>query len=139
MENLETKAPVNDLKLNAMRHLKVYTKQDILSLTKLRRFETKVGEQLKVVGDSTDIEIILKESAAKYVLFGIPEDLGAKGNFGIGGADTLWIPFLQSILNVQSNDFFDGGEILLVGHFDFGDMQYLIDTTAKSYNRCCVK
>lgn len=95
MENLETKAPANDLKLNAMRHLKVYTKQDILSLTKLRRFETKVGEQLKVVGDSTDIEIILKESAAKYVLFGIPEDLGAKGNFGIGGADTLWIPFCK--------------------------------------------
>jgi formiminoglutamase len=35
-------------------------------------------------------------------------------------------------LNIQSNDFFDGGEVLLIGHFDFGDMQYLIDTTAKS-------
>ena len=132
MENLETKPLASESKLNAMRHLKVYTKQDILSLTRLRRFETKVGEQLKVVNDINDIEKTLKESAAKYVLFGIPEDLGAKGNYGIGGADTLWIPFLQSLLNVQSNDFFDGGEILLIGHFDFGDMQYLIDTTAKS-------
>ncbi|MBP6591029.1 MAG: arginase family protein, partial [Chitinophagaceae bacterium] len=51
---------------------------------------------------------------------------------GIGGTDTLWIPFLQSFLNVQSNDFFDGNEVLLLGHFDFGDIQYLIDTTAKS-------
>ena len=129
MGNLETKTLAGESKLNAMRHLKVYTKQDILSLTKLRRFETKVGEQLKVVNDVNDIEKTLKESATKYVLFGIPEDLGAKGNYGIGGADTLWIPFLQSLLNVQSNDFFDGGEILLIGHFDFGD---LIDTTAKS-------
>ncbi|MEI2737492.1 MAG: formimidoylglutamase [Chitinophagaceae bacterium] len=129
---METKTLAGESKLNAMRHLKVYTKQDILSLTKLRRFETKVGEQLKVVNDVNDIEKTLKESATKYVLFGIPEDLGAKGNYGIGGADTLWIPFLQSLLNVQSNDFFDGGEILLIGHFDFGDMQYLIDTTAKS-------
>jgi formiminoglutamase len=114
-----------------MRHLKVYTKQDVLSLTRLRRFETKLGEQLHVVNDSGDIEKTLRESSAKFVLFGIPEDLGAKGNYGIGGADTLWIPFLQSLLNIQSNDFFDGGEVLLIGHFDFGDMQYLIDTTAK--------
>jgi formiminoglutamase len=119
-------------KLNSsMRHLKIYTKQDVLSLTKLRRFETKLGEQLHVVNDSGDIEKTLRESSAKFVLFGIPEDLGAKGNYGIGGADTLWIPFLQSLLNIQSNDFFDGGEVLLIGHFDFGDMQYLIDTTAK--------
>ncbi|MCY7309892.1 MAG: formimidoylglutamase [Chitinophagaceae bacterium] len=131
MVNLETKPLVRESKLSGMRHLKIYTKQDVLSLTKLRRFETKVGEQLKVVNDAGDIEKKLKESVAKYVLFGIPEDLGAKGNYGIGGADTLWIPFLQNLLNVQSNDFFDGGEILLIGHFDFGDMQYLIDNTAK--------
>ena len=132
MINSDVKAPVAETRLAAMRHLKVYNKQDVLSLTKLRRFETKVGEQLHVANDAGDIENALKQSPAKFVLFGIPEDLGAKGNYGIGGADTLWIPFLQSLLNVQSNDFFDGGEVLLIGHFDFGDMQYLIDTTAKS-------
>lgn len=116
----------------AMRHLKVYTKQDILSLTKLRRFETKVGEQVQVVHDHSALEDLISKSAAAYVLFGIPEDLGAKGNFGLGGADTLWIPFLQSFLNMQSNDFFDGSDVLLLGHFDFGDIQYLIDTTARS-------
>ena len=131
MTNSDIKAPVAEQRLAAMRHLKVYNKQDVLSLTKLRRFETKVGEQLKVANDAGDINKVIKESPAKFVLFGIPEDLGAKGNYGIGGADTLWIPFLQNLLNIQSNDFFDGGEVLLVGHFDFGDMQYLIDTTAK--------
>lgn len=119
-------------KQQSMPHLKIYNKSDILSLTKIRRFETKLGERLQIVTAADDIAASLAASTAKYVLFGIPEDLGAKGNLGIGGTDTLWIPFLQSFLNIQSNDFFDGGEILLLGHFDFGDIQYLIDTTAKS-------
>lgn len=119
-------------KIQGMPHLKVYNKHDVLYLTRLRKFETKIGERLQIPSDHADLERSIRESTAQFVLFGIPEDLGAKGNFGIGGADTLWIPFLQSFLNVQSNDFFDGGEILLVGHFDFGDIQYLIDTTARS-------
>jgi formiminoglutamase len=119
-------------KQSSMQHLKIYSKQDVLSLTKIRRFETKLGERLQVIKDTSDIARSLEVSNAKYVLFGIPEDLGAKGNLGIGGTDTLWIPFLQSFLNIQSNDFFDGPEVLLLGHFDFGDIEYLIDTTAKS-------
>jgi formiminoglutamase len=115
----------------SMPHLKIYNKQDILSLTRLRRFETKLGERVHVVSNASSLETSIRQSSATYILFGIPEDLGAKGNFGLGGADTLWIPFLQSFLNIQSNDFLDGTEILLVGHFDFGDIQYLIDTTAK--------
>lgn len=115
-----------------MQHLKLYSKQEILSLTKIRRFETKLGERLQVVPERQDLAQCIAGSDAAYVLFGIPEDLGARGNLGIGGTDTLWIPFLQSFLNIQSNDFFDGQEILLLGHFDFGDIQYLIDTTAKT-------
>ena len=114
-----------------MKHLKIYSKQDILSLTKIRRYETKVGERLNVVFDPAELEKSIEGSASRYVVFGIPEDLGAKGNFGIGGTDTLWIPFLLSFFNLQSNDFMDGNEMLMIGHFDFGDLQFLIDTTAK--------
>ena len=78
----------------AMQHLKIYSKAEILSLTKVRRFETKLGERLQVIKDTSDLANSLKLSNAKYVLFGVPEDLGAKGNLGIGGTDTLWIPFL---------------------------------------------
>ncbi len=131
MEKSDTKVPAAEPVSKAMQHLKVYTRQDVLSLTKIRRFETKLGERMQVIADTTALESCIAGSAAKYVLFGIPEDLGAKGNYGIGGTDTLWIPFLQSFLNVQSNDFLDGNEVLLVGHFDFGDIQYLIDTTAR--------
>jgi formiminoglutamase len=114
-----------------MQHLKVYNKQDVLSLTRIRRFETKLGERVQVLPSAVDVATSIAQSNAKYVLFGIAEDLGVKANLGTGGADTVWIPFLQSFFNIQSNDFFDGGEILVVGHFDFGDLEYLIDTTAK--------
>lgn len=127
---MDTKQP-NHSALHLMPHFKVYNKQDILSLVKIRRFETKLGERLQAANLTESFEKAIEDSTAKYVLFGIPEDLGARGNFGIGGADTLWIPFLQSFLNIQSNDFFDGSEILLLGHFDFGDLKYLIDRSAR--------
>lgn len=114
-----------------MPHLKLYTREDLLSLTRIRRFETKAGERLHTLPADANLEQVIRETVCPFVLFGIPEDLGTKGNHGLGGADTLWIPFLQSFLNVQSNDFFDGGEVLLLGHYDFGDLQYLIDTTAR--------
>lgn len=113
-----------------MKHLKVYYKQDILSLTKIRRFETKVGERLHTIKDVSQLEESIDQSPAKYVLFGIPEEIGVKANQGNGGTETAWIPFLQSFFNVQSNDFFSGDDVLMLGHFDFGDMKWLIDNNA---------
>lgn len=120
----------SEIKKTAIQHLKLYNKQDILSLTRLRKFETKLGERVQVLQSSSLAESI-RQSPASYVLLGIPEDIGIKANYGMGGADTVWLPFLQAFLNIQSNDFLDGSDILLLGHFDFGDIQYLIDTTAK--------
>lgn len=113
-------------------HFKFYNKQDVLALTKIRKFETKLGERLQVVANAGELETSLKNSKAKFVLFGVPEDIGVKANEGVGGADTCWSPFLQSFLNIQSNDFLDGEEILLLGHFDFSDIANLIDNNAQS-------
>ncbi len=113
-----------------MNHFKVYSRQDVLSLTSIRKFETKVGECIQVITDLTDLHESILSSPAKYVLFGIPEDIGIRGNYGTGGADTLWTSFLSSFLNIQSNDFLSGEEILLAGHFDFGDLKYLIEQNA---------
>ncbi|MBS1495859.1 MAG: arginase family protein [Bacteroidetes bacterium] len=116
-----------------MKHFKFYSKKDILSLTKVRRFETKLGERVQYLKNEGEWPDVLQQSSAKYVLLGIPEDIGIKANYGIGGADTNWYPFLHSFLNIQSNDFFTGDEVLLLGHFDFGDLKYLIENNA--YNQ----
>lgn len=116
-----------------MQHLKVYGKQDVLALTKVRRFETKLGELVHVLGTPQNFEQELAQSSAKFVIVGVPEGIGVKANLGIGGADTAWVPFLQSFLNIQSNDFLLGDNILLLGHFDFSEIETLIDSNAHSF------
>jgi formiminoglutamase len=116
-----------------MKHFKFYSKEDILSVTKVRRYETKIGERLQHIKSEADWVQQLEQSPANYVLLGIPEDIGIKGNYGIGGADTNWLPFLSCFLNMQSNDFMTGEDILLLGHFDFGDLKFLIENNAYGY------
>jgi formiminoglutamase len=112
-----------------MKHFKFYNKKELISLTKPRRFETKMGERIQTIKEG-EWPNVLEQSSAKYVLVGIPEDIGVKANVGVGGADTNWYPFLHSFLNIQSNDFCTGEDILLLGHFDFGDIKYLIENNA---------
>ena len=113
-----------------MKHFKFYSKEDILSMTRVRRFETRMGERVKFLKPGGEWPEVLQESTAKYVLLGIPEDFGVKANYGIGGTETAWLSFLNSFLNIQSNDFLTGENTLLLGHFDFGDIKFLIENNA---------
>lgn len=115
-----------------MKHFKYYNKQDILRLTRVRKFETRLGERVKCLTDKTSVEDALAQTDCNYILFGIPEDIGIKANLGIGGADSAWFPFLSSFLNIQSNDHFSGDAILLLGHFDFNDLKLLIESNAST-------
>ncbi len=113
-----------------MKHFKFYSKEDILSMTKVRRFETKMGERVKYLKPNSEWPEVLKGSGAKYVIMGIPEDFGVKANYGVGGTETAWQSFLTSFLNIQSNDFLTGENTLILGHFDFGDIKFLIENNA---------
>jgi formiminoglutamase len=117
-----------------MHSFRFYNKEDILTLTKVRRFETKLGERLQLPNNKEQFEQVLQQSNAKYVLFGVPEDIGVRANDGVGGADTAWFPFLTSFLNMQSNDFLQGDEILLLGHFDFTHLESLIEENAHGHD-----
>ena len=98
-------------------------------MTKLRRFETKLGERVHVP-ENKNIEDSIKKLTPRYIVFGIPEDIGVQANDGIAGTSTSWLSFLQSFLNIQSNDFISGEDIAVIGYFDFGDMQSIIDKNA---------
>jgi formiminoglutamase len=115
-----------------MQHLKVYNKKDILSVTKIRQFETKLGERVLVADNASAVATSVEKTPAEYIVFGIPEDIGVKANGGQGGTTTAWAPFLKEFLNIQSNDFLQGENILVLGHFDFSDLQQLIEANAHS-------
>lgn len=91
-----------------MNHFHYFSSKDIQDRVKQRPHEVKLGEH---VGNGYD--------GRKYVLIGIPESIGVKGNCGIGGTETLWSPFLDYFLNIQSTEKFKGDEISILGYFDF--------------------
>jgi formiminoglutamase len=93
--------------------LKSYSKADILKYVSKRDGETKIGEVIRSEPE------LLGSDRVDYVLLGIPEDIGVRGNLGKGGAYSAWDAFLNAFLNVQSNQFLKGDNVLLLGHIDF--------------------
>ncbi|SHG75778.1 formimidoylglutamase [Pedobacter caeni] len=100
-----------------MEGLNIYGKDEIMALTSQREGETKLGEKVQVISALDQ----LKSSPARFVLLGIPEDIGVRANHGIGGTATAWQPALKAILNTQSTSFLTGQELLVLGHFSFPD------------------
>jgi formiminoglutamase len=52
-----------------------------------------LGERVHVCNDVANIEQGIRESPARFVLVGVPEEIGNKANLGKGGTDTAWFPF----------------------------------------------
>lgn len=101
-----------------MEHFRFATRAYLDTLINKRPHETKLGEQVEIV-HSEHWEEELKNCSAKYVLLGIPEDIGVRANYGVGGTEGFWEPALKSLLNVQNTNSMDGQNILVLGAFDF--------------------
>lgn len=97
-----------------MDNLKIYVQHDIDRLIIHREGETKLGEKVAVLSSWEELE----HASAKFVLLGIPEDIGVRANSGIAGAASAWRPALTAFLNIQSNRFLIGDEVLVLGHFE---------------------
>ncbi|MBI3520145.1 MAG: formimidoylglutamase [Bacteroidetes bacterium] len=104
-----------------MKLLELYSKKDIEHLTRKRTNETKIGEDVSVLKPDAWEEALLN-SDCKFVLLGIPEDVGVKANYGRGGAHTAWKPALDSFLSQQSNQFLNGKDICVLGHVFVDDV-----------------
>jgi formiminoglutamase len=105
-----------------MKSLELYSKKDIDHLTRKRTNEVKIGEDVLVLKSIHNWEIELLNSNCKYVLLGIPEDIGVKANYGRGGAHTAWKPALDSFLSQQSNEFLNGKDICVLGNIFVDDV-----------------
>ena len=115
-----------------MKHFHFYSRQELLNQTRLRRYETKLGEKIRVLESAENWQEQLARSSARYVLCGIPESIGIVANHGIAGAETAWPALVKSLLNIQSTDKFSGDELILAGYFDFSDVNAVIDSHSKS-------
>lgn len=115
-----------------MKGLKIYKQADIDKLISRRKGETKFGEKLKFVGSLDE----LKNNPAKYVLLGIPEDIGVRANHGKPGTSRAWQSLLPALANIQVNRFNDPENLVLLGELDckeFIEKAANIDKTDPNY------
>lgn len=117
-----------------MEKLLPFTMNDLAKITNHRSGEIKFGEKMLTVPKGVDVITFLQNSEAKYVLVGIPEDIGVRANFGRPGAASAWDTAIKSIANIQHNRFCKGNQIIVLGqvnvceemkevkHLDFHDI-----------------
>ncbi len=102
-----------------MEHLKVFTNKDLAQLTNYRSGELKFGEKVHLVPAEQTISEFLSNTEAKFVLFGIPEDIGVCANGGRKGAASCWKDTVKSLVNIQHNKFCKGSNLTILGYLDF--------------------
>ena len=95
-----------------MEKLIPFTSNDLAKVTNYRYGEIKFGEKMFTIPKDTEVLSFLKSCEAKYVLFGIPEDIGVRANSGRPGTASAWESAIKSIANIGINfNFF----IILMG------------------------
>ena len=104
-----------------MEKLVPFTINDLAKVTNFRSGEVKFGEKMLTVPKNTDATTYLNSCEAKYILFGIPEDIGVRANYGRTGAASAWESAIKSIANIQHNRFCKGSQLLVLGHLDVSE------------------
>lgn len=103
-----------------MPYLQLFEPKDLQILLSKRPGETKLGECVQL-SQSKDIDAALHTFEGKFVVLGLPEDIGVRANGGIGGAETAWLPFLKSFVNIQETAQLSGKDFLILGAVNFED------------------
>jgi formiminoglutamase len=93
-------------------HFQFFKEEILDQYLKPREGEIKIGEKISFGKDFT-------KSTARFVLLGIEESIGVKGNLGVSGTHTAWNAFLKAFLNIQHTDKLTGKNIHLLGNFNF--------------------
>ena len=99
--------------------LTIFNQNNIADLVNPREGETKIGEFTQTISQDKNLTDELQNSTAKFVILGVPEDIGVKMNYGNGGAHTAFIPALKAFLNTQQNQFINGKDVIVLGYLDY--------------------
>ncbi|PVW16375.1 formimidoylglutamase [Marixanthomonas spongiae] len=97
-----------------METVRFYSKKELEQFISKRLGEEKLGQAVTTVTNWD----ALKNSPSKYVLLGIPEDIGVRANHGKPGARDAWLTALQSFCNIQNNAFTQAENLIVLGEID---------------------
>jgi len=115
-----------ELKLN------IFNEKALKAVQHLRKGEHRLGQKIKLLENDLDELSTLSKKGVRFAILGVPESIGPMGNGGLGGAENGYEAFLKSFVNVQSNRFLDGKEVVLIGHVELTDLQQQADELDKT-------
>ena len=93
-------------------HFTQIDKTFLSGLVSVREGEVKLGQVVSTFEQ-------LDSFTGKYVVVGVREDVGPRANLGLPGAANGFDAFIKRLVNIQSNRFFSGEDLLLYGVVDF--------------------
>lgn len=97
-----------------MKTLKYFDYADLQKFLKPRHGESKIGEAINLISEISE----LKDIDERFVLLGIPEDIGVRANHGKVGTHKAWESFLHAYLNTQRNQFNSSENVVLLGEIN---------------------
>ncbi len=111
-------------------HLTIYQRAELEKITAQRPGETHIGETIRLlsspVASYQALAQALKDATVygiRYVILGIPEDIGPRANCGRAGAEHSFAAFLQHFCNLQDNQHLNLNACLLLGEVALDDLQ----------------
>jgi len=117
-----------------MENIILLNQNDLAKITHHRSGEIKFGEKILTIPKDTNSIDFITSCEAKFVLFGIAEDIGVKANLGRPGTASAYDYMLKSLVNIQHNKFCKGSNLLVLGHLDISntvDAAQLLDPKNK--------
>ncbi len=107
-----------------MVNFNVLNPKEIASLVRTRNGEERIGGSVTFIKDASSFKEELSGMDKRFVIIGIPEDIGVRANMGRGGANTAFIPGLDSFLNQQNNIFLRGRDLIVAGTIHVADLMH---------------
>lgn len=101
-----------------MKGLKIYNYRSVEQFINKRKGESKFGEEISFISGLEELNF----TSAKYVLLGIPEDIGIRANMGKAGAAGTWRACLKALLNTQVNRYNTPANVVLLGEVDCNEL-----------------
>ncbi|MFN3951972.1 MAG: arginase family protein [Thermaurantimonas sp.] len=117
-----------------------FVSDEVISAQLIKRpGETRIGQVCRVPQNENEFHEILQDQEIKYVIIGIPEDIGVRANFGRSGADSAWRYFLPAMLNMQSNRIYQGHNIAIGGSLNLNDLMAASSSLSPGHSTELVK
>ena len=100
--------------------MELFSKEILKKTYSSRNGETRLGDTIQTA--EGDYQKAIQQHVGKFVIVGIPEDIGPVANLGQQGAVKTYRAFLKNFLKVQDNRFLKGEDILVLGEIDCFDL-----------------